>query len=168
MKGRSSSMARRSRPMIGVSGELNLCSVPSLLGINLEEIPEKERMLMEGDLLDLPEKAMTLADTPRKWRDNVELVDLWARQQQIHLRNINFFRMPDGGLLLTLPKEKYLIPPPNECGQVLCGDQRILFQEAIDSLYCYLASEYSKDEAIWNLKRVKNWGKAPATVKQVQ
>lgn len=154
--------------MIGVSGELNLCSAPSLLGINLEEIPEKQRMLMEGDLLDLPEKALALADTPLQWRHNAELVDLWAQQQQINLRNINFFRMPDGSLLLTLPEERYLIPPPDECGQVECGHQRVPFQEAIDSLYTFLINEYAKDEAIWNLKRVNTWGKAPASEKQVQ
>lgn len=154
--------------MIGISGELNLCSAPSLLGINLDEIPEKERMLMEGDLLDLPEKALSLADTPLQWRHNAELVDLWAQQQQINLRNINFFRMPDGSLLLTLPKEKYLIPPPDECGQVLCGHQRVPFQKVIDSLYTFLTNEHAQNEAIWNLKRVHSWGKAPASEKQRQ
>lgn len=123
---------------------------------------------MEGDLLDLPEKALALADTPLQWRHNAELVDLWAQQQQINLRNINFFRMPDGSLLLTLPEERYLIPPPDECGQVECGHQRVPFQEAIDSLYTFLINEYAKDEAIWNLKRVNTWGKAPASEKQVQ
>lgn len=154
--------------MIGVSGELDLCSAPSLLGISLEDIPENERILMEGDLLDLPQKALGLTDTPARWRDNAELVNLWAQQQKIKLRNINFFRMPDGGLLLTLPKERYLIPPPDECGQVLCGQQRVPFQEVIDSLYRCLTNDYAKDEAIWNLKKVSAWGKSPASEKQLK
>ncbi|WP_270504935.1 viroplasmin family protein [Eubacterium limosum] len=154
--------------MIGVSGQLNLCSAPSLLGISLEEIPENERIMLEGDLLDLPQKALGLADTPLRWRDNAELVNLWAQQQKINLRNINFFRMPDGGLLLTLPKERYLIPPPDECGQVLCGKKRVSFQEAIDSLHRCLINEYAKDEAIWNQKKVNAWGKAPASEKQIK
>ena len=64
---------------VGVGDEADLCTAPSLLGLDIKDIPPKLRKKVQGDLFDLPEIIDGCMDTPEVWIKNVQRVDLWAK-----------------------------------------------------------------------------------------
>ena len=147
---------------VGITGKANLCTAPSLLGIDMSEVPKNQRNKIQGDLFDLPDKVTLSMDTPESWIRNTEIIDLWANEQEYNLHNINFFKMPDGSLTLSLPERVITIPCQDHLGNV----KGMPMQEAIDRVYYYLLREHSNTRAIWDMNAVKHWGSAPATDKQ--
>jgi len=155
---------------VGVTGRASLCAAPSLLGLDLENIPERMLANIQGDLLDLPLRIATASDTPESWVKNVELVNLWAQEQQYRTHDVNWFKMPDGSLICALPEKQVLtIPCPDALGQVVFPDGRTCgMQEALDNAYKVLLRDYPDERTLWDLKIVRRWGKAPATDKQLE
>ena len=150
---------------VGVTGKASLCTAPSLLGISLDGIPQRRVKEIEGLLFELPAKVEAAADCPQSWVRNVETVDLWAQGQKYNLHNINWFHMPDGSLVCSLPKGKRItIPPADELGMVMGRPM----QEWLDKAYLRLQDEYEGERYIWDLDKAKGWGKKPATDKQMQ
>ena len=154
---------------VGVTGRRSLCTAPSLLGIDISEIPQSRQSEFEGDLFELPEIIERAADNPRSWIKNIENVNLWAEKQEYNLHNINFFQMPDGSLICSLPERKRLrIPCPDEMGNVMIGEEEVDMQTAIDRAYLTLSKKFPEYEYIWNLERAKAWGKYPASESQIK
>ncbi|MBE6844739.1 MAG: DEAD/DEAH box helicase [Ruminococcus sp.] len=154
---------------VGVTGRRSLCTAPSLLGIDISELPQKKQDSIEGDLFELPEKIERAADNPSSWIKNIEIVNLWAQQQQYNLHDINFFQMPDGRLKCSLPERKMLVVPcPDELGNVTYNGSYMDLQSAVDMVYTELCENYSGSEYIWNLEKAKKWGKYPASDAQVK
>ena len=155
---------------VGITGRCSLCTAPSLLGIDMENVPDKKINDIEGDLFELPEKIAAASDVPESWIKNIHLVDLWAQEQKYNLHDINFFKMPDGELVCSLAdKQSISIPRPDSLGMVSLPDgRRMHMQEAIDDAYITLTQNYADCRQIWDVEIVKRWGKAPATLKQIQ
>lgn len=154
---------------VGVTGRRSLCTAPSLLGIDISNIPKSKQDTIEGDLFELPEKIEYAADTPASWIKNIETVNLWAKEQQYNLHDINFFQMPDGRLICNLPKKKkMIIPCPDELGNVIYNGHIMDMQSAVDTVYTDLNENYSESEYIWNLEKVKRWGRNPASDAQIK
>ena len=65
---------------VGVTGKRDLCTAPSLLGINLGCLSDKLKEQVEGNLLDLPAKVNKLADNPRTWIESIADVILWSKK----------------------------------------------------------------------------------------
>jgi len=152
---------------VGISGRASLCTAPSLLGIDLDTVPGDKRDEIEGDLFELPEKIASSSDCPQSWIRNVEIIDLWAKEQQYNLHGINFFKMPDGSLVCSLPERKRIhIPCQDELGRVNYEGRLVPMQAAIDMAYTKLLSVFPEYEYIWNLGKAKRWGSAPASEKQ--
>lgn len=150
---------------VGVTGKASLCTAPSLLGISLDNIPERRLKDVEGLLFELPAKVEAAADCPQSWVRNVETVDLWAKGQKYNLHNINWFRMPDGALVCSLKDGKRItIPPADELGMVHGKPM----QAWLDEAYMRLETGYEDQRYIWDLDKAKGWGKKPATDKQMQ
>lgn len=147
---------------VGITGKANLCTAPSLLGIDMSQVPKNQRNKIQGDLFDLPDKVTLSMDTPESWIRNTEIIDLWANEQEYNLHDINFFKMPDGSLTLSLPERVITIPCQDHLGNV----KGMPFQEAIDKVYAYLLKNHVDSRAIWDRKIVERWGNAPATDKQ--
>lgn len=153
---------------VGVTGKASLCTAPSLLGIDLKDVPEKRREEMKGMLFELPDKAIRAADCPESWIQNVRIVNLWAKEQNYNTHNVNWFRLPDGSMICSLPrKQRITIPRPDELGKVQSGSGRIPMQEALDRAYQCLCTHYEDDRYIWDLSQAKRWGNAPASEKQL-
>ena len=147
---------------VGVTGKANLCTAPSLLGIDISLLPAKAKQKVEGDLFELPEIITKASDTPQSWIRNTEIVDLWAKEQSYNLHDINFFKMPDGSLSLSTGGKIITIPCQDELGNV----NGVPMQEVIDSLYEELTENYQDSRALWDLGSVRRWGKDPATENQ--
>ena len=154
---------------VGITGKASLCTAPSLLGLDLSNIPARKATEIQGDLFDLPLKIAAAGDCPESWIRNVEIVDLWAQEQKYNTHDINFFKMPDGEMVVSLTDVKSLtIPCPNSLGLVHMPDgSQVGMQEAIDRVYMELLRDYTDCRQLWDLESVRRWGKAPATDKQV-
>lgn len=155
---------------VGATGKNSLCTAPSLLGINMDVIPEKYRNELQGDLFELPEIAARVSDTPESWIKNVEIVNLWAKAQKYTTHNVNWFKMPDSSLVLSLPDQKKMtIPCPDSLGMVTLKDgSYIPMQEALDRAYTVLNEHCGAYRYIWDLGAVKKWGKKPASESQLK
>lgn len=150
---------------VGVSGKASLCAAPTLIGLDISEVPERYQDDIEGDLFDLPELILQKSDTPESWIRNIELVNLWAKQQKYNTHNINFFKLPNGDLLVNLPnKVKYKIAAQDELGL----SEGIPMQQAIDNLYKVLSENHQDSKYVWDLTVAKRWGKKPASEKQIK
>lgn len=155
---------------VGVTGKRSLCTAPSLLGIDVSLVPERKQDELQGDLFELPEKAVTVSDVPESWIRNVEIVDLWAREHSYDLHNVSWFKMPDGSLVLSLPeKKKMVIPCPDSLGMVTMKDgSRVPMQEALDRAYNVLNESLGAYRYIWDRGAVKKWSKKPASESQLK
>ena len=154
---------------VGVTGKASLCTAPSLLGVDIDTIPKKKQEQMEGMLFELPEKAARLSDTPESWIKNVTIVDLWAKEMKYQLHDVNWFQMPDGRMICSLPdKVSIEIPPADELGETIFDGQRMDMQEAFDAAYKILCEYHSETKAIWDKNISKRWANAPATEAQIK
>ena len=152
--------------LVGITGRANLCTAPTLIGIDLENVPQGKREEIQGDLFDLPEIVQELADTPESWIRNIEIVNLWAKEQQYNTHNVNWFKMPNGDMVLQLKNTRLIIPCPDELGETILNNKRIKMQEAFDIAYEYLIDNYAEQKYLWDVSIVKKWGKSQATEKQ--
>ena len=154
---------------VGVTGKASLCTAPSLLGVDLKNVPANRADQVQGPLFELPIRAAAAADCPESWIRNIEIVDLWAKGMSYNLHDVNYFQMPDGRLICSLPHNRRItIPAPDALGQVQIGDKRISYQQALDDMYSVLREKYAAESCIWDLKAAKRWGREPATEKQLQ
>lgn len=154
---------------VGATGKASLCTAPTLLGIDLTDVPPKRLQDVQGLLFELPDKAERAADCPQSWIRNITTVDLWAKAQKYTTHGVNYFRMPDGRMVCSLLKGQCIvIPKADELGNVHFGGQYMPMQEALDRTYTHLKEAYPDQEYLWNVERVKRWRNAPATEKQMQ
>ena len=154
---------------VGITGKASLCTAPSLLGLDMSNIPMGKRKDIQGDLFELPLRVAAASDCPESWIRNVEIVDLWAQEQKYNTHDINFFKMPDGEMVVSLPDGKSLtIPCPNSLGLVpMPNGDWVGMQEAIDRVYTQLLNDYADCRKLWDLESVRRWGRSPATDKQI-
>jgi len=151
------------------SSELNLCTAPSLLGINMPNRDKKsgEDLEIQGDLFDLPEKISEVFDKPEYWIINYKMIDLWAKGLGFNFHGINLYKLPNGNFTLKFGEVNIKIDSPNELGYVTFNGKEVKFQKLLDQLYTWLNNNHSESKYIWDLSIVKKWGNKPATEKQI-
>ena len=145
-----------------VGNDADLCTAPSLLGLDLKMI--KKTKAVEGDLFDLPEIVRREWDRPECWIRNVEYVDLWARGRKYRTHGVNYFRMPDGALVLSTPR--CTIPPEDSLGRTLWNGRKVPTQRVLDEVYRHLRDNLPDKRNLWDTKSAKRWGERQATDKQ--
>lgn len=154
--------------LVGTTGRANLCTAPSLLGIDLNTVPASKQDEIIGDLFELPDLITKKSDCPASWIRNVEIVNLWAKEQEYNTHGVNYFKMPNGDMVVSIPKKKIRIPAQDELGKTTVGGQKMSMQRALDKVFLYLQEEYPQYEYIWNVENMKKWGKYPASEKQIE
>lgn len=152
--------------LVGTTGRANLCTAPTLLGIDMENVPKYKQDEIQGDLFDLSDLIQERVDTPESWIKNIEYVNLWAKGQAYNTHNVNWFKMPNGDLVLTLKNKRLVIPAQDELGETVIGNKKVKMQEALDLAFRYVCEEYADQKYIWDVKQIKKWGKAEASEKQ--
>lgn len=152
--------------LVGTTGRANLCTAPTLLGIDMENVPRSKQDEIQGDLFDLPNLIQQRADVPESWIKNIEYVNLWARGQAYNTHNVNWFKMPNGDLVLTLKNKRLKIPAQDELGKTILYGQKIKMQEALDLAFKYLCENYAEQKYIWDIRQIKKWGNTEASEKQ--
>ena len=152
--------------LVGATGKANICTAPSLLGLDLRAVSDKDKEKIQADsLFDLEPIVKRNSDVPESWINNIEIIDIWSRENKYKLHNINFFRAVNGTLILNLPnKTQFIIPKPDELGCI--GDKP--YQQVIDELYLKLERDYKDQEVIWNKKIARKWAKQEPSEKQLK
>ena len=155
---------------VGITGRSSLCTAPSLLGLDMSNVPARKANEVIGDIFDLPAKIEAASDVPESWIRNIVIVDLWAKGQKYNTHDVNYFKMPDGSLVCAVKgSQKIVIPCPDALGMVNMPDgSRCGTQEALDRAYCRLIRDFSGCRYLWDLRVMKRWTKLPATSKQLE
>ena len=149
---------------VGACDEADLCTAPSLLGLDIEDVPSFQRYKLQGDLFDIPGIMTELEDSPEAWIRNVERVDLWARRNKYDMHGVNYFRMPDGSLVLSNPR--MVIPAEDSLGRIMWKGRPEPAQKVFDEVYSTLCYQHSGERALWDLNLTRHWGNTPASEKQ--
>lgn len=152
--------------LVGTTGKANLCTAPTLIGIDLNTVPVNKQDEIQGDLFDLHDLVQKISDVPESWIKNIEYVNLWAKEQEYDTHDVNYFKMPNGDMVVTIPKKRIVIPAQDELGETTIKGQKMKMQEALDIVYTYLIENHSEEQYIWDVKKIKRWGKSEATDKQ--
>lgn len=152
--------------LVGTTGRANLCTAPTLLGMDMQNVPVSKQEGVQGDLFELPDIIEEIADCPESWIKNIEIVNLWAKGQAYNLHNVNWFKMPNGDLVCDLKRKRLIIPAQNELAETKIGNKTIKMQEALDLAYQYLCENYPDQRYIWDTRTIKKWGKEKASEKQ--
>ena len=147
---------------VGVSEEANLCTAPSLIGLDTKDIPAKLLRKLQGNIFDLPEIAARVKDVPEVWINNVRNVNIWATSNRYNTHNINFFRMPDGSMIV----QNIVLPPEDSLGRTMWQGKPEPTQKVFDAVYEILKKDFAENRAVWDLDIARRWGTAPASDKQ--
>ena len=155
---------------VGSAKPGRLQTAPSLLGVDLSNVPERKLDELEGELFDLPAKAVSLSDCPESWIKNVQIVDLWAKEQNYQTHGVNWFKLPDGSMTVSLmDRHRLTIPCPDALGNVkLYSGEVVPMQEALDRAYKRLNESYADQQYVWDANKVKQWGRKPASDAQLR
>lgn len=154
---------------VGITGKASLCTAPSLLGLDMTNVPASKTKDIEGGLFELPMKVTAATDCPESWIRNVEIVDLWAKEQQYQTHNVNWFKLPNGDLILNMPdRHRIKIPCPDELGRTEYRGRTVSMQYALDCAFLDLSNTYLQYKYVWDLTMAKRWGGQPASEKQLR
>lgn len=148
---------------VGVSS-LNLCTAPSLLGLDVSVLDPQDRLPEDVDIFDIPEELARVMDCPRYWIRNARIVDLWAKGRKYNLHGVNWFRTARGDLVLGKPK--FRLPAPDKLGRVLWNGVKAPYQRALDEVYRALCEHHEDSRNLWDVSRARKWGEYRATDKQ--
>lgn len=158
--------------LVGNTGRVDICTAPTLLGIDLASVPAKAREQIKGDLFDLPDIISRISDCPESWIKNVEIVDLWAKENSYHTHNVNYFKMPNGDMVVSLKDRKYIrVTASDQLGNSrvvtrIGSSEQMKTQDAFDRVFTMLRDHAMDQEYIWNMSKVKRWGHQAASDKQ--
>lgn len=169
--------------LVGVTDSLDICTAPSLLGIDMASVPKSKIGLIEGMLTDMPAIVDNAADCPENWVINVKAVKLFEKDQRVDAYNINWTKKPNGDLVYQFAcGDRIGIKAINEVGRTKVmyytfseeedrfkyseGNEGTL-QDALTEAYGYFLAAHDEERALWNLDNYFVWQNEPATEKQI-
>lgn len=158
--------------VVGVSTDINLCTAPTLIGIDYNDEKakkvKKEEILegLSGNLFDLPDMIEKEDQHPDNWKINYKVVNLWAKKNGYNLHDVNWFKHADGSFSLQFPGVNFRTSPIDELEKITFCDKEYEAQDFFDKVYTQLQKKYSEYKHIWDLTIVKKWGYKEATEKQ--
>lgn len=150
---------------VGASA-LNLCTAPSLIGLDASLLDRCDGLPEEIGIFDVPDALARVMDVPRYWIRNAELVNLWAKGKRYNLHGVAWFRTARGDLVLGKPR--FRLAAPDKLGRVFWQGRKVPYQRALDEVYRSLCANYEDLRNMWDASCVKRWGEYRATDKQVE
>lgn len=166
-----------------VDEKVTLCSVPNLIGIDLSNVPKKERDGFSGKrLTEMPDYLDEINSSPEYLILSTQNAQRWADRSGYDLGGVNWYLRPDGGFELYFPAEppnasrpdpqngyrqqrsndqyQMTIPAPDMLGRTMYGAIRMPVQVALDLSKIVLMTSYNAQRPLWdrNMKQ-KSWGK---------
>ena len=84
---------------VGVTGKLDICTAPTLMGLDAGDVPEYRQNKIQGMLTEMQEIVEEARDCVESWIMNVEAVNLFAKEQGVFTRRINWTKKSNGDLV---------------------------------------------------------------------
>lgn len=168
---------------VGVTEKNEICTAPSLMGLDVGEVPEYRRDMLQGMLTEMAETVEEAMDCPETWMLNAKAVDIFAREQGVDLYRINWTKKPDGDLVYQFDcGDRIGIRAIDELGKTAL--MRYAFDESQDKFvyteygnltlqqasalaYDYFSTVYSDEKNFWDNSTKAEWHYQPATQKQL-
>jgi len=152
---------------IGVSEVQNLCTAPSLLGVDITDIPFEEQGKLEGNILDLPKKAENLFNGPAAWIKNTKTIAEWAEKNGLDTHGVNWVKMPNGIMICSLKDGfGYTVSAPDKLGNVVFRGKWTKIQKAFDIVRKELDAHHEDEAFIWKIEKRRSWDGNVASDKQ--
>ena len=167
---------------VGASGRNKLCTAPTLLGLDYSAVPPNKQNKVIGMLTQMQETIeLLINNTPRSWILNVQKISLWAEENEVDMRGINWKQGCDGSFTCGLGGSLKLVVEAadnlgkttvyiqkNQYSMPLVIEKDILLQDAIDTAYEYLSNNYQNSKMLWDKELAMRWGKNPISQKQIK
>jgi len=154
-------------------------NIGHLFGLNIEAVPRKKREKLQGiKVTDMEETIEVLLDGPDSWINGAKRVALFAQENEVDLRDINFVPMGDNSLKLSLGKGKEITIPRSDALGDTCAiftekdehglpvtkkTKKMPLQDIINGVYNYLLKREVDSRALWDSRLVAEWGSGPAS-----
>ena len=170
--------------LVGVS-KTDICTAPTLMGLDLEDVPSSKRNDISGAMLTGMEQAIeTARDCPENWVLNVERVKLFVGAFGADTHNVNWSKKANGSLVYQFScGDRIGIKAVDELGKTkimryvfddhterfdYTESDEMSFQKALDLSYDIFSSEYADERRLWDLMEYYRWSEEPATQKQTE
>ncbi len=165
----------------GASGRHKLCTAPTLLGLDYSSVPLKKQALVTGMLTQMQETIeLLINNTPRAWILNVQKISLWAENNEVNMRGINWKQGCDGSFTCSLGNNlRLIIDAADNLGKTSVYTlknkysypdiiaEAVALQDAFDIAYEYLNENYSNSKPLWDKESAMRWGKKPISERQL-
>ena len=157
---------------VGDSDKNDICTAPSLIGIDPSDLNENEKKAVRGPLSGLRDRIEASEDTPEGWVLSVRKVDLTSSSQ-----NIAWIRRADGSKVIRGKGWSVRMHTPDILYRVTVdfnGNNKTVREyddetEAEAAVRRWL-DHYpipSQDRSLWDTEAVKKWGNKPASSAQI-
>ena len=169
---------------VGVTGKLDICTAPTLMGLDMDEIPDYRKSNVQGMLTDMPDIVENARECVENWILNVEAVNLFAIEQGVFTRRINWTKKSSGDLVYQFAcGDRIGIRAINELGKTTVmryyydeekGDfiyrtyGETGLQEAIDFAYTIFEKVYPDEKKLWDVGEYSKWKYQPASDAQLK
>ena len=169
--------------LVGVTDDLDICTAPSLLGLDMTGVPKSRAYDVEGMLTDLKKVVDDAADCPENWVVNVKAVKLFAKQEGVDTFNINWTKKPNGDLVYQFTNgDRIGVKAINELGKTrlmsytydeeegkfkYSESEETTLQLALAGAYRTFKYEHDDEKPLWDLDNYFVWQSEPATEKQL-
>lgn len=167
---------------VGVTGKLDICTAPTLMGLDIGDVPEHRKGKIEGLLTDMQEIVEDARECPETWILNVKGVSLFFSEQNVSSHHVNWTKKSNGDLVYQFGDgERIGIKAMDELGKTKVmyyefDDEKNKFryreseqtnlQTALDKAYEFFCTRHEDERKLWDLKEYYNWQYAPASEKQ--
>lgn len=145
----------------------DLCLAPCLFGLNIHDTKIKPNEI-QGDIFDLSNFIEDQINDPETYIKNIRNIKLFKKKFGYDLHNVNYLLNPDGSFVLKFPGFNKKIPHPDKLGYIKAKKGKIKIQKAFDIMYNHLIKNYEDKIQLWDLNKIKQWGKYDASDKQKQ
>ena len=163
---------------VGNTGNIDICTAPTLFGIDPSLVPKENRHKLKGRLTEMPNLMKRLMDSPEGWLLNKENVNLFSKTNKVKMDDINYIIHYDDSISCVLSKGRYLISSPDELGKcnvywIAKGGFRkdllqrdIKLQDAAMYVRRRLNTIHGNESHLWDNKKMETWSGKPATTNQ--
>lgn len=164
---------------VGVTGKLDICTAPDLFGI--DKLPDSVTPEdIDGKMItEIEEIIEAEINKPPNWKINLELVKLFEERGNYDTHNINYVVLPNGYLSCSLGNKWTLRISAEDiagnCNAYLMLNRKLFqtitsgaVQDVLDAAYSFIVKNFPKSCYLWDVEKVKKWGKKPASVSQIK
>ena len=169
---------------VGISEKLDICTAPSLLGLDVSDVPANRQDKIEGRLSDMRKIIDYQSDNPATWKLSVQTIYLFAQNHGVDIHNVKWTKMCDGHLVYQFTDGNRIgIQKVNELGRTkvmyylydeetrkfkYSESEEMFLQYALDEAWRFFHKNYSEEQKLWDMNYYYKWSQGEASEKQIE